>query len=268
MVFKKSITSSVIFLATFKLTITTMKKFFLSVAVLLAAATASIAQDGMKAVSGSKTLEVQASSPFAAGRPFAIDNIRARYFLSDNMAVRIQFGIFANNESTVESVDDPTSTATPPAQIILTDKERLFNINIKPGIEKHFEGTDRISPYVGAEIDFAIQTTSSVDEEIGNGAEPNTISTQTTKGQNGRNGGEDGYTRIGLNFVAGADFYIFKNLYLGTEFGWGLQRQNLSNIVTELEGFDGATAPPEVERGGTTTVGTNFVGAFRLGWVF
>lgn len=55
-----------------------MKRIILSVAVLLATATASIAQDGMKAVSGSKTIEVQASSPFASGNPFRIDNIRAR----------------------------------------------------------------------------------------------------------------------------------------------------------------------------------------------
>jgi hypothetical protein len=231
-----------------------MKKIFLSVAVLLAAATASIAQDGMKAVSGSKTIEVQASSPFASGTPFRIDNIRARYFLSDNMAVRIQFGIFANNSSRIDTFNNGST---------LEDKERLLNINIKPGIEKHFEGTDRISPYVGAEIDFAIQSVSQIDERA---TATNSVGTVTTKGQNGR--GEDGYTRIGLNLVAGADFYIFKNLYLGTEIGWGLQRQNLATIKTELSGFDGAQAPKDVERGGTTTIGTNFVGAFRLGWVF
>ncbi len=243
-----------------------MKKIFLSIAVMLAAATASIAQDGMKAVSGSKTIEVQASSPFAAGRPFAIDNIRARYFLSDNMAVRVQFGIFANNTSDVETVNDPNSTSTPPAQITLTDKERLFNFNIKPGIEKHFEGTDRISPYLGAEIDFAIQSTTSIDEQLASPTS-SSVATVTTKGRNGR--GEDGYTRIGLNLVAGADFYIFKNLYLGTEIGWGFQRQNLANISVEREGFTPAPpSTPEVERGGTTTIGTNFVGAFRLGWVF
>lgn len=188
------------------------------------------------------------------------------------MAVRVQFGVFANNESKVETA---APSGSPDATFTLTDKIRLLNVNIKPGIEKHFEGTDRISPYVGAEIDFAIQSVTLIDERQVDPA-GSTIGTVTKRGNNksddpstvDSNRNEDGYTRIGLNLVAGADFYIFKNLYLGTEIGWGFQRQNLATISTELSGFQGAQAPKDIERGGTTTIGTNFVGAFRLGWVF
>lgn len=243
-----------------------MKKTIFSLALLAVASVAAVAQD-FKPTSGMKTLELQAASPFAAGRPFSIDNIRLRYFIADDLAVRIQFGIFVDNERNVETVNDPTSTSNPQAQIELVDRERLLNINIKPGIEKHFEGTDRLSPYLGAEIDFAIQSASSVDEAIGNGSSANTISTVTERGRDTR--GNDGFTRIGLNLVAGADYYITKNIYLGAEIGWGLQNTSLATIKVEREGFDPAPpAAPDVNRGGNLQVGTNFIGAFRFGWAF
>jgi hypothetical protein len=228
-----------------------MKKSFLSLAILALASVAAIAQD-FKPVSGSKTLELQAASPFASGRPFSIDNIRARYFIADDMAVRVQFGIFVDNDT-----DQDTAAGK-----VLKDRERLFNFNIKPGIEKHFEGTDRLSPYVGAELDIAIQSVSSVDESVG----PNdNIRTTTVRGTGAKG---DGYFRFGVNLVGGADYYISKNLYLGAEVGWGIQSVSLSTIKTELSGFEGATTPKDFERGGTLSVGTNFIGAFRLGWAF
>lgn len=230
-----------------------MKKSILSLALLAFAGVAAIAQD-FKPTSGSKTLELQAASPFASGRPFSIDNIRARYFIADDMAVRVQFGIFVNNETKQDTA----------AGKVLKDRERLFNLNIKPGIEKHFEGTDRLSPYVGAELDIAIQSASSVDERI---TGPNdAIGTVTVTGRNNR--GDNGYFRFGVNLVGGADYYISKNLYLGAEVGWGIQSVSLSTIKTELSGFEGATAPKDFERGGTLNVGTNFIGAFRFGWAF
>jgi hypothetical protein len=80
---------------------------------------------------------------------------------------------------------------------------------------------------------------------------------------------------VGLNAIAGFDYYIAKSLYLGTELGFGVSATMPMKNKTETLG-------PNADNDGTQTdnnegkkdnvseiqVGPNVVGQLRLGWLF
>lgn len=230
-----------------------MKNVLLSIIASTAIVFSSYAQDdmssAMKQESGNRQLEVQLA-PFG-GNPISIGGIRYRAFLSDQSAYRATIFIGYSSSTT----PDPQQN-TQGNTVDLEDSESSFIISLRPGYEIHFDGTDKLSPYVGAELDFAMQTSSSEDQNLVNDA---TIST-TTKGTNG-------FTRFGLNLVAGADYYIAKNLYMGTELGFGFAMTSNSDIEIESDA-PGFQAPDPVAQGSSFDLGPNVLGQIRLGYTF
>ncbi len=232
-----------------------MKKVLLSIFTAAGIIFTANAQDDMSSVmkqeGDERQLEVQ-FAPFG-GSPISIGGIRYRAFLSDRSAYRATIFIGYNSTTT----PDP-QTNSQGATVDLEDKESSFIISLRPGYEMHFDGTDRLSPYVGAEIDFALQTSSMEDQSL-NPANDATITT-TTKGT-------DGFTRFGLNFVAGADYYVAKNLYLGTELGFGFSMTSNSDVEIESDA-PGFTAPDPAPQGSSLDLGPNVLGQIRLGYTF
>lgn len=183
------------------------------------------------------TVEVN-FAPFSSS-PVSISYLRFRTFTSEKGAVRLGFSVGAENGSPSE---DQTA--------------KTFELNLRPGYEWHFAGTDRLSPYVGLELDFAKKSSEFESDEDGN---------EFTIDGAWLGGEERGFTRIGANFIIGADVYIIKRLYLGTEIGFGFERVKSSNIEIEIVG----ASDPDTDKGGTTfQIGPNFNSSIRLGFVF
>ena len=182
-------------------------------------ATSVAGANAQKFQGGEKNLEVT-FSPLSAN-PIGIDGIRFRMFNSESSAIRVGFNISGAKTTEVMSQSAPSAlnaTVTIP-ELYSTDKS--FGFSLRPGYEKHFAGTDRLSPYVGAELIFAMNNTKYTEEyHSGNSAttvgEPANWSTWTIERK-------DGTTTFGLNAVAGADFYFADNFYLGVELGMGFQ---------------------------------------------
>ncbi|MEP2773580.1 MAG: hypothetical protein ABJH05_15615 [Fulvivirga sp.] len=174
--------------------------------------------------------------PFSSS-PINISYIRLRKFMSESSALRLGVSIAGESDKPDENI-----------------KRSTFTINLRPGYEHHFTGTDRISPYVGAELDFALKSTK--EEDTSNDA--------TLTGAYA-SGAERGFTRIGLNALLGVDFYVVKNLYLGTEIGFGFEIINEADIEIDP---DPVNQNPLDEGGSSFQFGPNFNSSLRLGFIF
>lgn len=242
-----------------------MKKVILFFAVALVSATGAFAQ---KQTGGEKNLEVQFAP--LGGNPMSISGIRLRMFNSESSAIRL--GLFLGGTTDKKVTAQPEQLGNNSPELITT--KGTFDFAIRPGYEKHFEGTDRLSPYVGAELLFALSRST---EEVENWSANNfsdlskrALWTETTK---------SGSTTIGVNLVAGADFYFAESLYLGAEIGFGFQNKNEGDgtfEVSDLDAYKLANGIPQnttvdfkpTLNGSRSGWGPNVVGQIRLGWLF
>ena len=75
--------------------------------------------------------------------------------------------------------------------------------------------------------------------------------------------------RIGLNLIAGFDYYVAQNLYLGAELGLGFSYKKMSTITSTMDPLPtGAKQAADEIQGSTIDFGPNVVSAFRLGYNF
>jgi opacity protein-like surface antigen len=150
-----------------------------------------------------------------------------------------------------------------------------MTIGLRPGYEWHLPGTEKLSPYLGAEAIFSL-TTNKVEADT---AVPNKTSTNTTGDaykvltmvQTGKGAG----TTFGLNLIAGVDFYFAKNLSLGAELGFGFTTTSLKDIESQTAGE--ATSldqtivlkdNPLQAQGSSFVLTPNTISRIKLGWLF
>ncbi len=206
-----------------------MKKVILSVAIALTAVTGAFAQ---KQEGGEKNLEVNFTP--LSGSPVGVDGVRLRLFNADGTgAIRVRLGLGGTNVQTVNSqsyiLPQGADNITVPE---LYDTEKSFNFSIRPGYEIHFEGTDRLSPYVGGEIIFATGSETLTREfRNGSSAESNADAAKWSTWEAVK---KSGTTTFGLGAVAGFDYYFADNLYLGAEIGFGWQNKKYKDLEVTL----------------------------------
>ena len=140
------------------------------------------------------------------GVSWAAPNLRMRYFIQDNFALRLTLGRDAVSSTSTETstVYDSTGNATTTTSEVTT-KNSIMNLGL--AAEYHLAGTDKMSPYFTA----------------------------------GFNVGNDTRTEIssfGLNLGAGIDYYVAENIYLGLELGFNYN----SADGTKTSGFAGGSA--------------------------
>ncbi len=230
-----------------------MKKRILFVAAIAAAVftTENVNAQDMKPDAGAKNIEVNFTP--LGGSPISINNLRLRYFKSSDMAFRVGLNVSSSSTTDVNLGGGTDGTGE------LEDKSSEFGFGINLGFEKHWEGTDRLSPYWGAEVGFSsLSTTETAQVNDGTGA---TVEGETTGGS----------TTFGLNLLLGADFYFSPKIYLGTEVGFGFASTSEGDTETSnggaanpTDGAAGTTAPG----GSSFNLGPNFNSAIRLGFIF
>jgi hypothetical protein len=180
-------------------------------------------------------------NPFASS-PVSIAYLRARTFLTKTDALRLGLGLGYKDKTPGKG-----------------EKATSYEFNIRPGYEKHFAGTERLSPYVGFDIDFAYKTSSySTENNFGSGP------FKKIDGAWDAYGTEIGYTRIGANVLVGADYYFAKKMYVGVEFGLGFQ--NIKYTSVKADYFGGGTL--QQDETSLIQLGPNYNSTLRLGFVF
>jgi outer membrane protein W len=226
-----------------------MKKLsFLACAVLLS--TSLFAQKPASDVKYS--LEGNLNYSSATGFNWTAPNLRARYFINDNFAARVQLGLSSESDRT-------NFFETSPGTGTGFDIERTSGWSAQLGAEYHLAGTSRMSPYFTAGFAFG-------GNSFTNRGENNDGSDFAADVNYKFNSSE---TVIGAILGAGMDFYVYENLYLGLELGWGLSTAIDNGSKSEYT-TGGVTTTTEIKgNGSSSSMGTGaFNTAFRIGWRF
>lgn len=192
-------------------------------------------------------ISVELQGPnFNRTQTLAIDGLRGRYFLSNTSALRANLDINFNSRSTINQQAQGS-------QKELESTRSSFFIDFRPGYEFHLSGTDRLSPYFGAELPVVHGSqTSKTERQVGTNVEERTTN--------------EGFVRIGLNGVAGADYYFAEKLYLGVEVNLGFRYTINTDI--EVKDTEPGVNPNDQKRGDSYGLSTGTIGTFRLGYVF
>lgn len=222
----------------------------IAAAALLIGSTAS-AQDVMKQTGGEQNFEVLFAP--LGGSPIGLDGIKYRSFSSANTAFRVTAFIGLNNSTTTRTELDSKNK-----EVDLKSSNSKFNLSLQPGLEWHLGGTDRISPYYGAEAIISFSKTGNTKEDL--------YQDDIKKYKPTRSGNFG----IGVNAFAGVDYYIANNLYLGAEFGFGVMyNTDLTTKTESINWADGKIKTDEIKGGKSSiNIGPTVVGALRLGLLF
>jgi hypothetical protein len=205
-----------------------MKKAVLFIALV---ATTAVGAQAQKFQGGEKNLEVE-FNPFG-GSPIGMPNgFRFRMFNSESSAIRVGFNIGGTNLNEVYE-QQTTAQGSDGKDVILPElyqTTQSFNFAIRPGYEMHFQGTDRLSPYVGAEVMYAMSSSTLTREfHNANNADDQTKEEEwTTWDMTVKNGS----STFGLNALAGVDYYFADNFYLGAEINLGFHNSTFKDRET------------------------------------
>jgi opacity protein-like surface antigen len=190
-------------------------------------------------------------------------SLKYRNFLSKNVAIRFGLGFNGSKEEKTYNQYDTQGTGLPtPPGNTGTEVNKTSSWSVMPGFEYHFAGTDKLSPYAGLML------------AIGGGKSTNEWSNFNGEGYSAdylsRNV-ENPFSSFGVALLAGMDFYVAENLFLGAEFGYLISRQ------TTKEGTDEQSQNSNGETVTTTKFtpeskgssrGFGETAAIRLGWRF
>lgn len=228
-------------------------------------------QDSLKIESNKWSTELNVN-PFNGDLSLnnSINQIKLRYFYADKYALRLAFALNYNQDN----VNADYIYGTNPYD--MSDRRKSFSLGINIGTERHFRGSKRLSPYIGWEIGVGYKATSQniknddVEVDI-KGAWIESV--RYTSPQGGyyysETMTERGYFNVGANMVAGFDFYIYKNLYLGYELTFGLNYKSYRDIEVEYTGTPTPTNNNYPERDDESwAIGPHLLNGIRLGYSF
>jgi hypothetical protein len=187
--------------------------------------------------------------------------LRFRYFVNENIAGRVQFGLGDGNgtpssESYTFYENGDGTGATGTREI----SRSSWNAQI--GGEYHMSATDRLSPYFMLGINFGGGSFSETWEESDGTSYVQGLTAQV----------DGGFSMFGAGIGGGVDFYLVENLYLGLELGLNFNSMNVDDqtvAVTSTVGGVSTTTTTVDGNASSSTIGTGATSAaFRLGWRF
>lgn len=177
--------------------------------------------------------------------------LKMRYFNSDQSAFRVGLNLTSKTEKQNFWEDNTSSNKG-----THTSTEREIQLHL--GYEKHFGGTDRLSPYLGADLILGLGgVTEKGDKTDGNSYRPDFQFKYS----------ESARISTGLRAVIGADYYFVRNMYLGIEGSLGIVRSVLgkekvsvtNNGVTNSDKMKSPGSAIEVSPGVSTGIRIGFI---------
>lgn len=179
--------------------------------------------------------------------------LRFRYFLKDKLALRAGFNLSSTSEK--ENIYGTGSNDGRKGTVTTSGTAFLLNV----GIEKHFAGTARLSPYVGGDVMFGVAGQKEKMTNTDGNVYINNVSAET-KGP--------GTIGFGVRGVVGADYYIAKHVYLGAEAGFGFMygKEGKTTINTTAGGT--STSVTLESAGSSFELNPSVITGIRIGFVF
>lgn len=230
-----------------------MKKLLTVAIMAIAVSFGANAQESYTPEQGDFSVEIQVN-PFSNNfNTFKLDALQGRYFFSSNDALRfgIGFGVDSKKENQNTTNDD------------LWTKTTNSNFSINLGYEKHFFNYKRVNLYAGAGLGFKLNR---IKETQNLGNDMKTVTS---------NAG-DSYNEFVAKAFTGIDFYVYKGLYVGAEFGIKIGAKYFPGQVVKGGYYNGGwqsgwSNDYEVSKSPSTSsfvLGTYAEPSLRLGWRF
>lgn len=194
----------------------------------------------------------------------SLNQIKFRYFTSPTVALRFGFNI--SRIDSVNNVDNPYGTNS----YFSNDEKTSTTIGINLGIEKHFTGTKRLSPYIGADLSI---TNKSSGETIANNGSTTTVTNAwdyayVNNGVLYTQTQQNAYTRFGLNLFTGFDFYIAKHFFFGYEFNYNIGKTSWKEVSVTTTPSTGTNTSSASTKNSNFTFGPSLINGIRLGYSF
>lgn len=225
-----------------------MKKMILLAAAAVLGLSAN-AQKVEKPSAGTFGLEIQMNPFDQNGHTFSLDGLKARYFVTDNDAVRLKLGFDVTKNKSKADWDEKAYNSN-----------TTGNVTLEFGYERHFDLAPRLSAYAGAQIglvrDFA-KGKSYADKD--NYIEYKNI----TAGGNDR--AAFGFS---IGAITGLDFYVYKSLYLGAELGLGVVSTKTSATTVTTHAGNAESKVEDKSATRSTNASIDIQPQLRLGWNF
>lgn len=194
----------------------------------------------------------------------AVNQIKLRYFTKEDIAVRLGFNI--NSTNSISETNYPY--ATNPQRF--KDERKGTTMGLNFGIEKHFKGSKRLSPYIGADLMIENQST---EQELINGQIITKVKNGTYETILYNNNipyqqlVSQGYFKYGVNLFSGFDFYMAKNFFFGYEFNLGFTQTNNKNPEVIVTGASNNQTISDIENT-NFSFGTKLMNGIRIGYIF
>ncbi|MDD2982577.1 MAG: outer membrane beta-barrel protein [Crocinitomicaceae bacterium] len=233
-----------------------MKKIIFTAAAVIALAGSSFAQKAT--LDNPWSLEGGINFSGANGINWQAPTIRARYFVNENIAARVQLGLgdgAGTPMSKTERVNEFNNGTGGVGEIVT--KNNTWNAQL--GGEYHLAGTDRLSPFFSLGINFGGGNVTITEENVNFGAFSSGWTSEEKIKTN----------MFGVAVGAGIDFYVVENLYIGLELGLNFNRQNFKD-EEYVKTSPGGVSVKTITAGKTQTVleTTALNTGLRLGWRF
>jgi len=129
-----------------------------------------------------------------------VPNLNIRYFFNENGALRI--GLAYQYSSVLREINELDGDGVGTVEKL----NDMFTFNI--GYEKHFR-KNKVSPYLGGELQFGLGK----NEEYGSRTDSVIFIADYNYSV------KKPISQFGVHVFSGFDFYVFDNLYIGTELG-------------------------------------------------
>lgn len=203
---------------------------------------------------------LEAGLNLSSGATVVYPQIRYRYFVNDAFALRAVMDLATQSE--VERVyQNENFTGNEGTKTVSTR-----SLGLQTGFEYHPYGTKRLSPYFGLTVGLTFGRDKEVWKDYND-----TLGIPGTGFYDFQTNAEikAPFFAFQTGAVAGLDFYLIENLYMGVEMNWNFVARN--NNATELSYSDAngislnETIAPS-SREVTTQFGA--LPAIRLGWRF
>ena len=224
---------------------------------LLAALALGLTSSAQKPSEGNLLTEVNLSLK-EWNNEFSLPSLRARYFITSDVAVRADLSLSGSNQTnTVLENDGLNFTGKSGEQTVSNS-----GIGLRLGIEKHFAGNDKFSPFVVAAIGAGI---GSYEEEWTNYTQDFDGAGFYREGATAK--ADQSTSRFEVGVGIGADYWITNSFYMGLEFGlgYGKDKYGEGSGTRSNTGLPDNAKTPESSFGSYST--DMFTSGFRVGFV-
>jgi hypothetical protein len=194
--------------------------------------------------------------------------------MTDKLALRL--GVNADRNASLIEQNNPYGT-TP---TFYEQEKSSTTIGLNLGLEKHFKGTRRLSPFIGADLSISNKTSQQETKENqvttkikGAWSSITTVPvfnpfTGTTSYQQVSQPEEFAFFRYGVNLVSGFDFYVSRNFFFGYEFSFGISKTQYKDVEYTRTGGTSTNYNNLDDDRSTFEFGSKLFNGIRLGYAF